>query len=254
MSNSSDGYILDTETPTGPLSARNLQDYAQCPRKYLLSALATRAQTRRHIGGPAALHRAVRTALVEMYSAGEPAAYSLDALLAAYEEAWDGSACKDSREEDDLHRDGVRILTAQHSEPLPLTGPVTTDVRLEYEIDGNAVVAVADVIADEPPRAYRFVTSRRPPSQEAMAKDLSWALLALLAGRHTENPDAECILVDLRKSCTVPFSLDADQRARHEARIVSLAGRIRRDRKFEAIKGRECRWCRSRRECPAWRK
>lgn len=271
------GYVLTPEPPSGPLTARNLEDFAQCPRKYLLSFFSTRARTQQFIGGPAALHRAVRSALLEMYATGGPGAYALDKMVEAFEESWDGSACKDSKEEEDLHRDGVLMLQRHAQRPLQLGGPgssaasephstgreparatksveVQTDLRLEGDIGGHLLVAVADLAVPDPPRVVRFTTSRRPPSPGELPKDLSWGLLYLLGLRHFEDEDLVCVMADLRKGREIEFALDAAQCSRLEARISGLADRIRQEREFPAVTGKQCRWCRSRRECPAWRK
>lgn len=252
MAESNTGYIIAPEPPAGPLTARNIEDFVECPRKYLLSHFSTRAHTREFIGGPAALHRAVRAALLDMYAVPEPRQYPLEALLAGFEENWDGAACADSREEEDLHRDGIAMLARHHEEPLPVGGEVSTDLRLEHDIAGHVFVAVADVVASEPPTLVRFTTSRRPPSPGELQDDLSWALLHLLGLRHFAPAEPVCVMADLRKGRQVAYALDASARARVEARLTASARRIRGEREFAAITGRHCRWCRSRRECPAW--
>ena len=252
MADANTGYVIAPEPPAGPLTARNLEDFVECPRKYLLSHFSTRAHTREFIGGPAALHRAVRAALLGMYAVADPTRHPLEALLAAFEEVWDGAACADSREEEDLHRDGIAILTRHHGEPLTLCGETLTDLRLEESIGGHVFVAVADVVGSEPPTLVRFTTSRRPPSPGELPDDLSWALLYLLGLRRFASEQPVCVMADLRRGRQVSYALDAPARARVEARLGALAGRIRGEREFPTMTGRHCRWCHSRRECPAW--
>ena len=254
MTDQSAGYILTLEAPAGPLSARNLEDYLLCPRKYLLSYFVARGQSVRHIGGPAMVARAVRAALVEGYSAlapGSPEPYSLDRLIAAFEEHWDGRVCADALEEQNLHRDALRMLQTHWEQPLPLGQGAHTDLRLEAEVAGHPMVAVADVASEAPPRVVRFTTSRRPPSPGKLTSDLSLGLLWLL-GAQRLGPATGGLLVDLRQGRVMQYALDDAAAAALEARIADIASRIRRERDFPPYKGKPCHWCRSRADCPAW--
>ena len=254
MTQAGSGYTIAPRPPEGPLTARNLEDFTQCPRKFLLSHFSTRGHTQEFIGGPAALHRAVRAALVSMYSSPHPAECSLEALLETFEQHWDGSVCRDSREEEDLHRDGIAMLTRHHQEPIALDGERHADVRLEAEVGGHTLVAVADVTASAPPVLVRLTTARRPPVPGELPTDLSWGLLWLAGrGRFGDTPH-QAVMVDLRKGRQVAYSLEEREQADLEARITDLAGRIRREREFTPVTGKYCRWCRSRRECPAWQR
>src|SRR5690554_3302737 len=98
------------DLPERPFSARNLADYHQCPQKFLLSWFVPREETRRFLGGPATLHRALRQALVDCHRLGGPAEVPPERVEAVFDDAWDGSACADSLEEERLHAQGVRML------------------------------------------------------------------------------------------------------------------------------------------------
>lgn len=258
MTEASTGYIIEQQPPDAPLTARNLEDFAQCPRKYLLSFFSGHARTSAFIGGPAALHRAVRAALLDLYAAGGAAVYALEDLLQAFEAAWDGALCKDSREEEDLHRQALLMLTEHWRSPLDIGSDVQADLRLEERIGAHSFVAVADLATSRPPRALRFTTSRRPPSPGELPQSLSWGVLYLLglrrlADRDATGEDFACVMVDLRGGREAPFSLDDDQRTNLEGRLTDVADRIRREREFPPITGKQCRWCRSRSDCPARR-
>ena len=245
-------YVLLPERPSGPLSARNLEDYRECPRRYLLSAFVTREQADAHVGGPAILSRAVRVALLAMYAAGGSGHLPLGELERVFQQNWDGKACRDSREEEDLRRDGLRMIAAHYASPLELQGPPRVDVRLEAEIGGQAFVAVADLVDTGGSFAARFTTSRRPPSPGQLAQETSWTVLALLA-RSVEGV-ASVRMVDLRGNRNLELALDASQEREAVEAICATAARIDADRAFEPVTGKHCRWCRSRKDCPAWRR
>lgn len=248
------GYVLLQPPPDAPLTARNLEDFALCPRKYLLSFFEPAAQTVRFVGGPAALHRAVRAALVEMYAAGGPQRYPLERLLERFEGAWDGRACADSREEEDLHRDGLSMLQRHHAQPLAAAGAPQADLRLEGRIGGEPCVAVADVAWSSPPRVVRFTTARRPPTEKELRESLSWTLLYLLAVQHWEAEGLVAVMVDLRRGREVEYALSDGEQEAAARRIAELAGRLRRERDHPPRPGKHCRWCRSRAQCPAGRR
>ena len=127
------------------LTARNLEDFRLCPHKYLLSLLLTPADSRKFLGGPAALQRATRAALVECYRDGGPQQVPLDSLLELFEQDWEGRLCSDSLEEAQLHARGVDVLTAyhhaHHDQP---NQTIAVALRLAGEIEGFSFVAVAD--------------------------------------------------------------------------------------------------------------
>ncbi len=286
------GYVLSRTVPEGPLTARNLADYVQCPRKFMLSFFSTPADTGQFIGGPAVLHRAVRAALVGFYAAeagrrggageegdrqrhgvglesptyqrigglespphgsGESPTYAgaYADVVRAFEEHWDGSLCRDSKEEEDLHRDGLLMLRRHMEEFRAPAAQWRCDARMEAEFHGHRFVAVADVACEEPTRFLRFSTSRRPPSSAELREDFSWVLLYLV-GRAQGDEAAIATMVDLRRARQIDYSLEPEERERMAARIAAIAGRIRQEREFPAVKSKQCRWCRSRAQCPLW--
>jgi len=251
MVESSEGYVLQPAALQGPLTARNLEDFALCPRKYLLSHFVPRGEARAFVGGPAALHRAVRAALMEAYAAGGPEAFGLARLQAAFAQNWDGSCCRDSLEEERLQREGLRML-AQHLQSPVMGADLRADVRLEADLEGQAFVAVADVLGTDPPQVVRFSTSRRPPSPGELPEDLSWGLLWLLATEALGRQDVTGVLWDLRRERRVEYTLDGPGRDELRRRLLAGARAIRSERAFEPRKGQHCRWCRSRLQCPAW--
>ena len=252
MTDEAIGYVLGQQVPDTPLTGRNMEDFVLCPRKYLLSSFASRARTQERLGGPAALHLAVRSALLEAYRA-LPARLPANALVAAFEAAWDGTACRDSKEEEDLHRDGLRMVQEHHAQPAAVEGAVQVDVRLEGELEGFRFVAVADVLAVTPPVALRFVTSRKPPPQAQLVEEPGWRLLYLLARERPGAAGTVGTMADLRHGKLVQFALDPAQRGLAVAELTRVAGRIRTERAFGPNRGTHCRWCRSRSDCPAWR-
>ncbi len=260
MIDATPGYLLIPEPPTAPLTARNLEDFRECPRKYLLSFFSTRARTGQFIGGSAALHRAVRAAMIAAYAAGGPERHPLTDLLATFEQAWEGGACADSREELDLHRDGVAMLRRLHECPPALAGTASevsgsagyqVDVHLQGHLAGHEFVATADVVVPPAAAVVRFTTARRPPSPGELPHDLSWGLMVALGRQQLQVARVVGTMVDLRKGRAVHFELDAAAQAQLEATVGFLADRIRREREFTPVPGKLCRWCRSRPDCPA---
>lgn len=247
MDDSPAGYILEPEAPQGPLTARNLEDFLQCPRKFLLSFVTSRTQGTQFVGASAALHRAVRDALLELHAAG---AVSPAAVTEAFERHFDGKACRDSREEEDCRRDGLRMLQAQAAEPL--LPPGACDVRLELSLGEHQFIAVADLLQPDPPGVYRLITGRRPPSPAELTSRLTPGLLWLAAAAGLGEA-LTAHVVDLRKQRLLPYQLDAEQREALRALLITTAGRIRREREFAANRGSHCRWCRSQSDCPAWK-
>lgn len=267
------GYVLSRSVPEGPLTARNLADYVQCPRKFMLSFFSTPADTGQFIGGPAVLHRAVRAALIGFYATeagrrggaeeegdGQRQGVGLESptyagayadVARAFEEHWDGSLCKDSKEEEDLHRDGLLMLQRHLEEFRAPAARWRCDARMEAELHGHRFVAVADVACEEPTRFMRFCTSRRPPSLAELHEDLSWVLLYLV-GRAQGDEATIATMVDLRRARPVDYSLEPEERERMAARIAAIAGRVRQEREFPPVKSKQCRWCRSRAQCPLW--
>lgn len=241
-----------------PLTARMLDDFAVCPRKFLLSFFTTREDERRFRGGSAALHEAVRTAIVGFHKLGAPAQAPLQALLEAFESAWDGSLCADGLEEKQYHAQGQRMLRDYCDDlvanPVRLLG---TDVRLEGQLSEQVFVAVADLLLSPAPgqiTCQRLVTSRSPLGTVQLAQDLSAQLLWLLAHGHPFGEPAAVTVsyyaLRKRKAHAVVLTPEAAEQARHE--IVSRVARLHRETDFAPHKGKPCRWCRSRARCPAW--
>lgn len=162
-----DPQQLPPEFDEQPLTARMLADFALCPRKFLLSFFTSREAERHFRGGSAALHQAVREAVVSLYGLGGPGKGSREALLEAFEAHWDGSLCADALEEEQLHDQGRRMLDDYYADHVAAGGEVLgTDRRLAGEIEGQALVAVADLVLAPAPgeeQVLRLVTSRSPP-------------------------------------------------------------------------------------------
>ncbi len=140
-------YQLPSEFRQKALSARMLEDFELCPRKFLLSHFLSWEEERRFRGGPAALHEAVRQALVECYDRGGPGVCSLERLLESFSAHWRGELCADSLEEEQLYEQGLQMLQnyyADHCQDKALV--LATDLRMEHIIAGQSLVAVADVV------------------------------------------------------------------------------------------------------------
>ncbi len=245
------------DLPERPLTARNLADYAQCPQKYLLSTFISREETRRFLGGPATLHQALRQALVDCYRRGGPAQVPLSVVEASFEEAWDGSACADSLEEERLHGEGLRLLGEYHERHrarFPTAHEV--DLRMEIERGGHRFVAVADAVMREEDgnlSAWRWLSTRRPPSLTEIGEGPGWGLLFACAREQFPGEDVSVTMYSLRRGAghQVRFREEALEKLLH--RLTRAADRIRVATDFPAVTGEHCRWCRARSRCPALR-
>ncbi len=278
-------YQLPPEFRQQPLAARALEDYALCPRRFLLSFFVGREEERRFHGGPAALHTAVRHALVECYGRGGPHLIPVEPLLDSFEAHWQGDLCADSIEEQQLHDQGRRMLQDYYDDHRGDTVEVVaTDQRFEGAIEGQAFVAVADVVLQPHaggPEVVRFVTARRPPDEDQLRADLSAQVLWLLAHeRYDTNSgsgDRVGASIPSRVGARVPTRATTDaplrilfhslrQRLSHEVLLspeeadlarrdlAARAARLYREHDFAPVKGSQCRYCRVRHRCPQWQR
>ena len=252
------GFVLYQELPRRPLTARNLDDFAVCPQKYLLSFFQPPGETERTLGGSAALHQAVRAALVELYREGGSEAVPPERLAEWFEERWDGAACADSREEEALHREGLELLRKYHeahsAEPPRV---LDSDLRMEAELGGHQFVAIADRVDEGPDGALtlvRYKTTRRPPGPGELAADLSAGLLALVGARHFARP-VRVAIEALRPGTVVLAEFPAGAQAELERSLARQAEQIRRATDYPTRQSaKTCRHCRARSRCPAWEK
>lgn len=249
---------LPPEFHEQPLTARMLDDFATCPRKFLLSFFTTRDAERHFRGGSAALHQAVRAAVLDLYASATPGPASLQSLLDGFEAYWDGSLCVDALEEEQLHAQGQRMLRDYHEDHAGDAARVlATDVRLEGMLGEQRFVAVADLILSPERRRVeyqRLVTSRSPMGSAELAKDISAQLLWLLAHDQPVDESVEVTVSyhALRKRKTYEVILTTEEAQQVRREIVSRVARIHRETAFTPQKGKYCRWCRSRARCPAW--
>ncbi|MGC9317349.1 MAG: RecB family exonuclease [Armatimonadota bacterium] len=243
------------ELPERPFTARNIADYRQCPRKFLLSWFVPREETRRFLGGPATLHQAVRDALVDCYRLGGPAEVPLERVEGIFEEAWDGSACADSLEEEQLHARGLRMLREFHEAHRgPWPQAVEVDLRMEIELGDHRFVAVADTVMREEDggvNGLRWLSTRRPPSIRELYESPGWALLFACTREHFPDEDVGVTMYSLRRGSGHRVRYPDDELEPLLRWLTRAADRIRVDTEFEPVTGTHCRWCRARSRCPA---
>ena len=249
------GTVEPLELHERPFTARNIADYALCPQKFLLSWFVSREETRRFLGGPATLHQAVRDALVECFRAGGPHAAPLARVEAAFEQAFDGSACADSLEEEQLHVRGLRMLRDVHAAQRGSHARVVeVDLRMEIALGDHRFVAVADAVLREHDggvNAVRWLTTRRPPSLKEMAESPSWGLLFACAREHFAGEDVSVTMYSLREGRGHRVRFRDEDLEPLLARLTRAADRIRVATEFPPQTGQHCRWCRARSRCPA---
>lgn len=243
------------DLPERPLTARSLADYRECPQKYLLSQFVSREETRRFLGGPATLHQAVRSALVQCYRLGGPVEIAFEQIADAFESEWDGAACADSLEEERLHSQGIKLLEeyhATHQGAFPRA--VEVDMRMEAELGGHTFVAVADAIMREEDgglNGLRWLSTRKPPSVREIFGGPGWALLFACTRQHFPEADVSVTMYSLRRGSGQRVRFTEDELEALLRRLTRLADRVRVATEFPAVTGMHCRWCRARSRCPA---
>jgi len=241
-----------------PLTGRELADFADCPHKFLLSHFVDRQQTRRCLGGPAALHHALRGAIVQFYREGATADEAQNRLLEAFEQLWEGELCADTMEEERLHQQGRRILT-DFAASWVADNPAAlyADLSLLGEIEGNKFTAVADLVMPAeaeggPLRVIRLNSSRRPPTAPELAGDISAGLLLLLAEQHFSPEPVSVSYYCVRPGSLRRVEIAAEARDYLRRDLSSRVARMRREKDFAPRKGKYCRWCRARSRCAIW--
>ena len=242
------------------LTARNLEDYAVCPLKLMFSLTASKDELEKLLGGPAMLTRAIRSALQEMGGGRLLAELDATALRASFAGHFEGRYCADSREEDELRETGRQVLAAFAARS---TAPGTEGVRveagdlqLEGEIAGQPFRAAADLmlVAEGRREIVRCSMSRKLLTPAELGKDANVLLLHELAAQRYNEGETRIVVEALRQGARVEPDFGESGREAGLAEIVRAAGGIRRAREFPPQKGEHCRWCRSRRRCPAWRR
>jgi hypothetical protein len=258
MSDRSDAApeIVDPiDLPERPFTARNLADYHQCPQKFLLSWFVPREETRRFLGGPAILHQAVRQALVDCHRLGGPGQVALERLEAVFEDAWDGSACADSLEEERLHSQGMKMLREYHGGQVGASAEVLeVDHRMEVELGDHRFVAVAGGVmreSDGGVNAVRWLSTRKPPSLNDIYDSTGWGILFACVQEHFPDEDVSVTMYSLRRCSGHRVRFSEDELAGLVRRATRVADRIRVATEFPCVTGMHCRWCRARSRCPA---
>jgi hypothetical protein len=283
-------YVIYQEPPRRPLTARNLGDFALCPQKFLLSFFVSRQASERFLGGAAAVHEALRAALVEGYREGglplgRGLAVSAERLLELFERHWEGRLCADSLEEEQLHRQGREMLRryqAAHAGETART--VALDLRMEADLGAHRFVAVVDRATEggggswivdrgsrgepHPPAPLplqgrgeaedggaltllRYKTTRQVAGPGQLGKDLSMALLLLVGEAHFGRA-AQAAIYGLRAERLVVAEISAVQREAWREQLDRQATAIRRARDYPTVVGHHCSVCRCRSLCPAW--
>ncbi|MFW6437548.1 MAG: PD-(D/E)XK nuclease family protein [Armatimonadota bacterium] len=243
------------DLPERPFTARNLADYHQCPQKFLLSWFVPREETRKFLGGPASMHQAVRQALVDCHRLGGPAQAAFDRVEAVFEDAWDGSACADSLEEERLHSQGIKMVRDFHTARVGAQAEILeVDMRMEAELGDHRFVSTADAVLREPDggvNAVRWLTTRNPPSVNDIYDSTGWGLLFACALQHFPGEDVSVTMYSLRRGSGHRVRFSEDELEALVRRATRVADRIRVATEFPCVTGMHCRWCRARSRCPA---
>ncbi len=258
MSDRNDGVpeLVDPiDLPERAFTARNLADYHQCPQKFLLSWFVPREETRGFLGGPASLHQAVRQALVECLRLGGPRKVDPARVGEVFEDAWDGSACADSLEEERLRSQGLKMLrefcagwVADSTETLEV------DLRMDVELGDHRFIAVADAVmreADGGVNAVRWLSTRKPPSVNDICDSTGWGIFYACALEHFPDEDVSVTMYSLRRCSGHRIRFGEDELEKLVRRATRVADRIRVATEFPCVTGMHCRWCRARSRCPA---
>ncbi|MGQ9730588.1 MAG: RecB family exonuclease [Candidatus Zipacnadales bacterium] len=238
-------------------TAAMLEALDLCPMKYYLYAFGDAGGATRRVDAARALHAAVKHCLDECYRHGGPRHYSVERLQEEFQRSFEGTACVDSREEDEYRQVGLRILADYHADHCEdIFDGLLVDVALQGEIAGVRLRAWADRRegrSDGSIAYIQYTTGRRPPTTSSLQEDLRTGTLQLLAEQREGRP-VEVEVHALRQRRILDATKPPDALASVETRICELSSRARNMRNPPALKGRHCRWCHVRSVCPAWAK
>lgn len=247
--------IEPIDLPDRPFTARNLADYHQCPQKFLLSWFVPREETQRFLGGPAMLHQALREALVDWYRVGGLAGGDPAHLAVVFDDAWDGSVCADSLEEERLHAQGLKLLREYQAADVGGSAEVLeVDLRMEVELGGHRFVSVADLVLREQDgsiNGLRWLSARKPPSVQDIFESTGWGLFAACMGERFPDEDISVTMYSLRRGSGHRVRFPEAELEQLTRRATRVADRIRVATEFPPTTGMHCRWCRARSRCPA---
>ena len=239
-----------------PLTGRQLSDFSECPRRFLLSQFVSEKEERRYRGAAAVLHQGLRDAIVGFYQAGKGAADAARELRTLFERHFEGALCADAIEESRTRSRGLKSLDEFARAWVPEHPTAReADLRLAVTIDGQAFASSADLLfADNAGTTVIRLNSRRPaPSAADLLSEPSAVLLALAASE-LEGDKLQCVgYYSLSECRLIPLEIAPDQIDYVRRDLVSVAARMRRETQFAARKGRQCRWCGARGRCEVCR-
>jgi len=252
----SDATVLPDGFFDRPLTGRQLSDFAECPRRFLLSQFVSDKEERRYRGASAVLHQGLRDAVVQFYGAGGDVADAARQLRGLFEQYFEGALCADAMEESRTEARGLKMLEEFANAWLPEHPTARdTDVRLGLTVDGQAFASSADLLfADSAGTTVIRLNSRRPaPSAADLLAEPSAVLLALAAAELEGDRLQYVGYYSLSECKLVPIEIAPDQIDYMRRDLVSRAARMRRETQFAPRKGKQCRWCGARGRCEVWR-
>jgi hypothetical protein len=197
----------------------------------------------------------VKHCLDECYRAGGPTRYAVERLQEEFGASFQGTACADSREEDEQRATGLRLLAEYHADHLvDAAEELVVDVTLDGALGGHAWRVRADRREGRPDGSVAYIlysTARRPPTPGELAEDLRTGVLQLLA-EAAEGRPVEVELHALRTRRILDATKRPDQLTAIERRASEMADAALALDDPPALRGRHCRWCHARPVCPQW--
>ncbi len=238
------------------LTAQLIEAYGACPMKFRLYQLGSGDGAKaRHVSASRALHAAVKHTLDECYRLGGPLEFPAERLRERFIDAFDGTACADSREEDESRDGGLKMLEAYHAtqaETPPLS--VDVDVPVRGEIGGWLFDAYANRREERPDDSVAYViytTARRPPTEGPLQDDLRTGILQLVAEDRDHRP-VEVELHALRSGRIYDATKPPHVLEGIVDRVSAIARTIHEAPSIATVRGKHCRWCHARDVCPEW--
>jgi len=255
-----------------------IETYLQCPQKYKFQEID---RIRVPKSREAIFGSLVHNTLKFMFKR-DPLFPTLDEVVDHFREHWPSREVLDAEgkhdplrrswtefEEKAYFEEGVRMLKKFYEKNAPWNFTIV-DLESRFEIslideetgETHILAGIMDRIDKRPDGTYEIIdykTSKRMPSQEALAENLQLSLYSLGLQRrwpHIKPEDIQLSLYFLKheeKLTTKSTEEITEKTKSHILKTISeIQERMKADKEFEPMPSPLCDWCGFRPLCPAW--